>query len=406
MKGIQDRNPTIADKFQLAVFAYFVFSYSLYMNGLIPQFAYFIALLFLTGVCVLRISYLKFARNTKIVNLPFGMSSFVVFIAAFSLLAISTTLEVVQTEGLTSTSLVETFYILTPLIIALGIVITIPNWNYADVYITVLLLGQIFIFLFDTEFSLSLLTQISWKDSFSPFESSFAHDLLVIEVYFLFRNKQMRAITGAILTMLSFKRASALIAPALFLFRRQLGSKIPPGKGALFVLATSAIFAPFIVQYLYSKEGKNHLQELLGLNVDSFTSGRSIIYRYASELPHLEGLGHLNQQLTDLVTSNFGTKWNSLLHNDTLRLLLEVGFIGLIIYVLSLVYLARISRYSIFLIAYTLFTLTTSRLITAFSFWVVLFLVLALIERGLFEQKNPKNQRNLATKWTTHRIGI
>src|SRR5699024_4373771 len=93
--------------------------------------------------------------------------------------------------------------------------------------------------------------------------------------------------------------------------------------------------------------------------------------------------------------------WNGLLHNETLRVYLEVGVLGLAAYVFALVRMAKWSRISLILVTYTIFVLITSRLLTSMSFWIVLFITLAIFERdartnittpGVSDRKNQQRK--------------
>jgi hypothetical protein len=182
--------------------------------------------------------------------------------------------------------------------------------------------------------------------------------------------------------MLSLKRASFILAPVALVFRRRLSIRSRPRRGPLVAMFLVALVSPFLVMAVYSPGFTSYLWNTFGVDLDTLTSGRRTIYELVVDyLPPPTGFGSLNVMLSELALSSFGTTWDGLLHNDTFRVYLEVGIVGLGLYVGALAYAARTSLMSYFLIGYTLFVLISSRLITYASYWVALFLVLALIER-------------------------
>ncbi|MFT4394652.1 O-antigen ligase family protein [Gordonia lacunae] len=373
----------------LGLFTLYAFLHVIYMAGYAPANAYYGAFALFLTACAVRMVWVVIVRRRRLGDIAFLRSFGVLAGASAVLVIVSWIREYEALETLTWTASGQVFYILAPALIALCVVNT-ASVKQLDFYVLILLAryALYFVLAFSSDLNLSSLSAISWSSSSSPFESSFAHDLLVIEAYFVFRNRKVFALISAGMTMLSLKRASFLLAPGLIVGSRWLRSERPASRRCLYALAAIGVASPFMVMYAYSPGFVEYLSDRFRIDMNTITTGRLQIYQVATEmLPQPTGFGSLNPMLYAYVDNQFGTQWNSLLHNDTLRVYLEVGIIGFAAYLCALVYLGRSSRVASVLITYTVFVLITSRLITHTSYWVVLFLVIALVERWIHERK-------------------
>ncbi|MDF6099780.1 O-antigen ligase family protein [Gordonia hongkongensis] len=378
----------------LGLFAMYAFLHVIYTAGYASANTYYASFALLLVACAVRMAWVVVIRRRSLGEIHFIRSFGVLVGASMVLVIVSWIEEYSAFEMLTWTASGQVFYILAPALIALCVVNT-ASAKLLDLYVLILLTRYLlyFVLAFSSDLSLSSLTTISWSSSSSPFESSFAHDLLIIEAYFVFRNRKVLALISAGMTMLSLKRASFLLAPALLVGSRWLRSERPASRRYLYALAALGVASPFMVMYAYSPRFVEYMSDRFGIDMNTITTGRLEIYQVVTGiLPETTGFGSLNQMLATFVDSQFGTQWNSLLHNDTLRVYLEVGIIGFAAYMCALVYLGRGSRIAALLITYTVFVLITSRLITHTSYWVVLFLVIALVERWIHERKVADRQ--------------
>lgn len=365
---------------QLVAFAVFAFVYAIYMAGYLPGSAYMASLAIVLGVAVTRIA--SVVARTGVHSLVFGRSALAIMAVAPVFIGITWFKEWGSLGYLTWTSVGECLFFVGPAILALSIANSV-DVRLADIYIGILLARYItyMALAFGSDFSLTTIMSINWGGSYSPFETSFAHDLLIIEGYLIYRSRKVVGAAAAALTMLSLKRASFILAPLMILAGPWLRKPARPRTASLVAAWSAAVAGPFIVAWLYSPSVAAYLAREYSLNLGDFASGRQRIYTLATEvLPENHGFGWLNGMLRDYVGAAYGTVWNSSLHNDTVRVYIEVGALGLIGYLAAIVYMGRTSRMSLLLVCYALFVLTTSRLITASSFWFALFIVLALIE--------------------------
>lgn len=368
-----------ADYAQLALFAAYAFSYALYMAGVLPGSVYYLCLAALVVFASLRIAG-RLLKTEPGTGLIFGRSAAALAAASGVLVLVSVVNEVVVHGDFTYTSFGAVGFILVPTVIALCVANTV-TLRLADVYMTILLGRYLLYFLLSGEFSLASLSAISWAGSTSPFESSFSHDMLVLVMYFVVRQKSVRSGVSAFFTMITLKRAAFLSAPLFLLFRERIRKDSPPGRRVLIALFAAGLVSPFVVQATYSGGFSRWFYENFGVSFDDFTSGRLSIYRLAVHCADSsQSFGSLNTCLSDTALRVSGTSWNSLLHNDTLRVYMEVGLIGIAVYLAALVFVGRTSRPAVILMTYTLFVLITSRLITHMSYWIVLFMAIALLD--------------------------
>lgn len=375
------------DFVQLALFSIFAFSYSLYMAGILSATIYYLCLAAFSAFASLRV-FALFLRTTPGRPLVFGRSAAALLAASTVLLLTSIIQEVTADEGFSYTSFSAVGFIIIPTIIALCICNTVTE-RIADLYMTIYLARYLLYFLVSGEFSIDAILSISWSDSTSPFESSFAHDVLIIGMYFVVRQKKIRTGLSTVFTMLALKRAAFIAAPLFIVFGRQIRESPPPKRKSLILLFSLGVVSPFLVMATYSVEFTQFFRRTFGRDFNDFTSGRLEIYQLATHCADTShAFGSLNRCLSDLALRLNGTTWNSLLHNDTLRVYMEVGLVGLIAYIGALVYASRASRPTFILMIYTFFVLATSRLITHMSFWIVLFTVIALFEMYYSKQRS------------------
>ncbi|MDI9940708.1 hypothetical protein QM806_35720 [Rhodococcus sp. IEGM 1351] len=368
------------DIIQLLLFTGFAFSYSLYMSDLMPGTLYYTSMAAFIIFAAARVAWLVLVAQPR-APLAFGKSACALFGAAAVLVFLSIVQEINAAGDFSYTSFGAIIYIVIPVLSALCIANTV-TLRLADVYMTVLLARYIFFFLISDKFSIEAIQSISWVDSQSPFESSFAHDLLVVGLYFVVRQKAIRAGLALAFTMLALKRASFLLSPLLIIFRRKIRYSPPPKSTSVLALFVVGAVSPFAVMAAYSQTSSEFFENNFGVDLNEFTSGRLSIYQLATNCAESShAFGSLNICLSDTAFRVGGTTWNGLLHNDTLRVYMEVGLIGVVVYVAALSYASRTSRPAFILMMYAFFVLITSRLITHMSFWIVLFIAIALLER-------------------------
>ena len=302
-------------------------------------------------------------------------------LAIVYLLGFSFLVQVAHGLGVQSFTINEVSYLVGPLVIGVAVGASVPAVQDLFVWILLARYLALFVVQFGSTFSLAALTEISWEDSASPFESSTAHDVLALEMVFLAKGRRVWAGVCTVLVLLSLKRASFILSLVLWLVVRVLDRPLNNRVRAHLILVVAALAGTGLTWVLFSPAGCLWFQARTGIDLNAATTGRVDIFRIVTEqLPDPIGLGSINARLSELVEGAFGTTWNGAFHNDTLRLALEVGWPGLAFYLCGLAAIARRSRWSVVLCGYTFFVLVSSRLITHMSFWVALYVALNVLE--------------------------
>jgi len=383
---------SLPDVIQLSLFALLNAAYVAYIAGAFDATLYYrlyaVLVLAILGRLAIRLASPGVNAQTIVTikrHLP--MVAAVVYLLGFSFLV-----QLGRGAGIQSFTINEVSYLLGPLMIGVAVGASSPLVQDLFVWILLARYAALFVVQFGSTFSFAALSEISWEDSASPFESSTAHDVLALEMVFLARGRRLWAAVCTILVLLSLKRASFILSLALWLVVRVLDKPLSHRARTQLALIVAALVGTAITWLLFSPSGCLWFQAHTGLDLNEATTGRVDIFRIVTEqLSDPLGLGSINAQLNELVEGAYGTTWNGEFHNDTLRLALEVGWPGLAFYLFGLVAIVRRSRWSVVLCGYTLFVLVTSRLITHMSFWVALYVALNVLETRAPEVSRANN---------------
>lgn len=217
---------------------------------------------------------------------------------------------------------------------------------------------------------------ISWENSYSDFESTLAHDFIIMEMYYLYKQEKKKSLVCMILCMLSMKRISFVLAPILYIFSK----KVPIGRDVRQqLLATAkivAIISPFIVIFIYSSAFQNWFLKMFHVSLNIVMSGRPRIYEIMRDnMPYKNGYGSINNYLANFVMYQYGTKWNAILHNDFLRILYETTIVGVIVLANNLVETAKKEYWFYLMISYLFLEAITSHIFNYFSVWVTYYMI-------------------------------
>lgn len=359
---------------RIIVFALYNISYVLYMLGLISQS---VQLAFLICFCSLNGIVLLFHHSRgKKFTFGNGFKYGIGFIAIIFIISL-----IYQTiNGDFQGYLVDDILrLLLPLVNAF-LFINATNENERNAYFNILLFRFVLHFVLQNVgyFNLQTIMSISWENSFSPFESSMAHDFLMLEFYFLYKQQKKKAFLCMILCMFSMKRFSFFLAPIMFILSKKvpIGKQVPPQLLMITKLATIA--SPLVIIFLYRPEVINWINLTYHMDLNLFMSGRITIYNIlVNNIPYYNGLGSINNFLAEFVMGQYGTTWNSVLHNDFLRFYLEVTIIGVIAIAHSLVEITKKEYWSFLMLLYILFVAITSHIFHYFSMWFIFYMALA-----------------------------
>ncbi len=326
---------------------------------------------------------------------PFSQSLIIIF----SVLIISFLFQMYNSDfqSYLITSIISLF---TPILTAFVLINTIHKGDYI-IYVNILLIKTIMIFLIDNLFELKLenLLLISWGNSYSPFESSMAHEFLLLECIYLFFDKKKSAFISMVLCMLSMKRLSFLLAPLLFIFTKkiiQLSGNRTILKGYTYVFKLITFLSPFVILFLYKDQTTEFLINTIGFDLNSFMSGRKTIYKLLiNNIPYFNGFGSVNTWLLQFSYNFFGTTWNGILHNDVLRVYFELTIIGFLIFFNSFINIFKDNFWTILMGGYVLFVMITSHLLDYYPMWLTFYIGCSLIYSSIDKNEN-KGEENVS----------
>ena len=248
------------------------------------------------------------------------------------------------------------------------------DWDY---YFNILFIRFCchFLFVNAENLSLSNILAISWSDSEAATETSLAHDFLIMEMLFLAIKQKKKAFICVIFCMLSMKRLSFMLAPAIFfLSNRVPKSEVKPSLR--FVVILTIIVSPLVLMWLYRYDVMTWLYSSFGIDLIKEMSGRPTIYHtaIAGMAGSFNGYGSINNYLANYAAAHYGTVWNGVLHNDTIGIYLETGIIGIASFAFCIVEFSKKNYWHFFMMLYLVFVAITSHILDYFSVWVTFYL--------------------------------
>lgn len=188
----------------------------------------------------------------------------------------------------------------------------------------------------------------SFIQSESPFESEIAHFYLLMYIFYTFIGDTRGRIFSALFCVLAWKRISliCLILITIAGFMRLRNNRIKIG----YIIAIAVIFSliPFLNEYMLSSDFIHWFNEVTGLDFAQFSNFRYYALKAAIDAGlKSKGLGTF---------FNVKVPWYDHyeiinLHNDLMRLYLEVTIVGLFLYLLFTGAVAR-RKFSMFVILY------------------------------------------------------
>lgn len=249
----------------------------------------------------------------------------------------------------------EFLYLILPLLFVI-LIVSVDYFNITRV-IDACFYVVLIVFILDnvTNFNLSSVMSISFSDSYSPFENGSSMIFVFFELYFLIRygKRNGKSIICLILTVLTLKRISVIMALLFFIFVPMIKDKKVPRW--LFVL-TIMFFCvtPFLLEVFYSSSFASFFLAKYGIDFNDFTMDR--FTRTAYVFSHLGQIKYGYGSVTYFLTNNYGKTEvaNRSLHSDLLRIYLECSFIGVFFYNICYFLSVRKSIIS-FILMFTIF---------------------------------------------------
>lgn len=273
----------------------------------------------------------------------------------------------------------DLFYMMFPMIYCFAISVVDDSDNL-DYYIDLAFFSYVLYFLIGFRNNpISLITTISFVDSYSPWESGMADVFFIAFYYYYVRNKKVRAGLAFIFNFLSFKRLHVVFSIGFLLFGWvfRFFNKTSVNKIYLNIIKLVFMLSPIIIGYLVSPEFEQWFNlTFTDIDYATFTMGRfdQIKEIISYEMP-TRGLGIINYYLEE---QNAFVK---IMHCDILRIYLETTIVGLVVFVNSYFNVGKKNIYSHFLILFFFIVMFSSTCIQNIFYWFLIFISCEGMER-------------------------
>lgn len=275
----------------------------------------------------------------------------------------------------------DMFYLVVPYLMVFIIINVDQNQN-RNFYFDTLLIGHIalFFYKFSRILDLEHIKQISFVDSFSPYESVTAHIYTLLFYYYYVKNKKVRCLLALFFGILSYKRLHVVFALAVLLFGWSVRKRVV-GFYLEYMVKGIFISSPLVLYGVLTDQFATWFQRTFQVDFGQFTMGRfDQLREVITEDITNYGLGSIKYYL-----DNKGAYIN-ILHCDILRILIETSLVGLIVFVIAYFNVAKKNIYSLILMIFIFLIMFTSTVINGFLGWFVVFLSM--------DEFNRKDERN------------
>lgn len=222
-----------------------------------------------------------------------------------------------------------------------------------EVFMKLSLIATLVAFVFTTDFSnitLNNILAISFSNSYSPFENSEVSFLsFALSAFFIYyKNKfPMWTILSMIMVVLTFKRVYVLGILILFIASINFFKRIKVRKWVLYV--SSAIWILLVKFYMFLLDPSNYNLGLEKYHIDVVNFSMNRAYRVWYLIQHNYLSSGLTSTTKFLQTNLFFN--GTTLELDLIKILMELGIIGIIIFVICYYRLVRKSFYAYLLIS-------------------------------------------------------
>lgn len=231
--------------------------------------------------------------------------------------------------------------------------------------------------------SLSTIAAISFENSYSPFENSeIAMLAYATMAYFIYHWKNNKSWTfiSILLTFLSFKRVFILgvLFLTLITFFRLNDKKV----SKLVLWISSIAWILLANAYMFMLYPQNYFWDIdkLHLDINNFSMSRAYRVWYLIQNNYVSyGLGSTTQFL------KYGWFSGTTLELDFIKIIMELGSIGIVIFVIAYYRLVRSNLYAFVLMSFNFLQLLMANGLTNYFEWTILLTTVAVI----YYEKRP-----------------
>ena len=310
-----------------------------------------------------------------------GKEYLLVFGGITFLFAITAILQMIN--GFNSYAINEAVYYYTPLIFII-VYSQISEEQDVETILNYLFVLYIIVFLknFAGQLTLANLKSISFANSYSPFESELAFVFLIFECFYLYMGKRKNAIISLILCILSFKRISMLAAIVFFIFSKWIVVKKAVNKKIVIVTTVMFVLLPVLTCLILNDTLEAWFYQTFHVTLNEITLTRSSRIEAVINSGQIKyGLGSVTTYLTKYLNALHGSNFsNRNLHNDLVKIYLECGILGSIVFTYIYMKAASVSRMLFVMMCYIFFECYFNHLFGAGStdIWILIYLIMSI----------------------------
>ena len=310
-----------------------------------------------------------------------GKEYVLVFGGITFLFAITAILQMIN--GFNSYAINEAVYYYTPLIFII-VYSQISEEQDVETILNYLFVLYIIVFLknFAGQLTLANLKSISFANSYSPFESELAFVFLIFECFYLYMGKRKNAIISLILCILSFKRISMLAAIVFFIISKWIVVKKAVNKKIVIVTTVVFVLLPVLTCLMLNDTFEAWFYQTFHVTLNEITLTRSSRIEAVINSGQIKyGLGSVTTYLTKYLNALHGSNFsNRNLHNDLVKIYLECGILGSIVFTYIYMKAASVSRMLFVMMCYIFFECYFNHLFGAGStdIWILIYLIMSI----------------------------
>lgn len=310
-----------------------------------------------------------------------GKEYLLVFGGITFLFAITAILQMIN--GFNSYAINEAVYYYTPLIFII-VYSQISEEQDVETILNYLFVLYVIVFLknFAGQLTLANLKSISFANSYSPFESELAFVFLIFECFYLYMGKRKNAIISLILCILSFKRISMLAAIAFFIFSKWIVVKKAVNKKMVIVTTVAFVLLPVLTCLMLNDTLEAWFYQTFHVTLNEITLTRSSRIEAVINSGQIKyGVGSVTTYLTKYLNALHGSNFsNRNLHNDLVKIYLECGILGSIVFTYIYMKAASVSRMLFVMMCYIFFECYFNHLFGAGStdIWILIYLIMSI----------------------------
>lgn len=362
-------------------------TYVICMLGKTTQALYFLFLAGFIGICMLE--YFK-RTNWCLTGRSFFYKELKSIMRMYFLLAAISIVFQVINQDFQIYLFKDIIYLIVPPLFAFFLINVIGR-DERKRYLDTIFFRYVFQFLLQNigNLNLAAITAISWNDTKSSvFESSYAHDFLMLEVLFLCMKKKSMAFVCWILCLLSFKRLSFILSSVIYVVyyliqlrnsgRKRKITGISYGKSRKYIsvlIAVIFIASAYLMQWLAVGGGAEIITSRTGFDIESFMTGRLELIRATyNNVSHFNGLGTIINYFENSLYKDLGN-----MHCDVLRLLWETTIIGVSTFAIVMSKNFYKNWATLFSWGYLAMVTITSHVLHAFTTWIIFYMLAAIL---------------------------